>query len=114
DLNVERARLTFHQANKAEIESHLLKGTVIDAVTVQLELTKMVAEIRSKMIALPVRIAQVAIAAQSLHEIQDACRREIYVALDELADNADKYTRPNALHMVGDEIAAGADGLAME
>ncbi len=91
DLNVERARLTFHQANKTEVEEQLLKGEVVMKTDVDSDVMFMLSQFRSRMTGLPMRIAQVALEATSLHEIEKECREEIYTALNELVGGLGRY-----------------------
>ncbi len=89
---VEKARLTHHQANKAELESKVMEGKLLDAEEVVHEMSGIVSELRSRLLALPLRVAQVAISDTTLNEIESNCRDEVYAMLEELAKNAERYT----------------------
>ncbi|WP_297292572.1 hypothetical protein [Oceanicoccus sp.] len=91
DLNEERARLTHHQANKTEIEEALLNKKVLLKTDVDAEVMGMLGQFRTRLISMPMRVAQVALSAESLHEIEKVCRAEIYAALDELKEGLADY-----------------------
>lgn len=84
DLTAERARLAHHQANKAHIESDVLAGKLVPAEDVERHWSEMVAASRAKLLSLPQRIAQVAVAGRTIREIEASCRQEVYDALNEL------------------------------
>lgn len=81
----ERARLTHHQANKTALEERQLEGVLIPAVDVEAAWSDMVLAARAKLLALPGKLATVAVASTTLREIEDAARTEVYAALMELS-----------------------------
>jgi phage terminase Nu1 subunit (DNA packaging protein) len=103
--DVEKARLTHHQANKTELETKVLKGKLLYAEEVEQDLISMLAELRSKLLGLPMRLAQVAITATSLKDIESACTNEIHRLLDELTSNAQRYQTADFVESVGDTEA---------
>ena len=86
DLTSERARLAHHQANKTALEEGVMSGDLIPSEEVIRAWGDMVTKCRSKMLALPGKLATKAMAATSLREVEDFARAEIYNALAELAD----------------------------
>lgn len=84
DLQQERARLAKEQADKYELENELRRKKQLDADEVQEMMTECAAAVRAKLLPLPVKLARVAQAAESLQEIEQAVKTEIYAALNEL------------------------------
>ena len=86
DLQQERARLAKEQADKYEIENQLTKGIVVDGEETRENWQEVAAAVRAKLLSLPVKIARVSLAAESLQEIEQAARDEVYQALNELSE----------------------------
>jgi len=87
DIDAERGRLTHHQANKTALEEQALAGVLIRADLVEQQWSAIAAGLRAHLLALPVRLAQVAVASGSeLREVERAARDEIYGALAEMID----------------------------
>lgn len=87
--DLERARLTHHQANIAKMEEGLKKG---DLITMQDAINNEVTRVRamrSLLLALPTKLAPIAMQAQSLSEVKDFLTEEIHYALNELSDCID-------------------------
>ena len=85
DLSKERARLAHHQANKTSLEEDTLRKRLLAADEVAQTWTEMVGAARAKLLAMPQRIAQIAIAGNTIREIEESVRNEVYGALSELA-----------------------------
>ena len=85
DLTAERARLARAQAIKVETENRMNDGELIPADVIEAKWTEMVAAMRAKLLALPTRIASVAMGASSLREVEDHARTEVFAALTELS-----------------------------
>lgn len=85
NLSAEKARLTHHQANKTAIEEEALKGKLIDADIVLQAWVDRTLKMRAVLLALPTKLASVALAAKSLIEVRDYCTQEIHRALHELS-----------------------------
>lgn len=88
DLSKERARLAHHQANKVSLEEDTLRGKLVPVEEVKRNWCEMVAAARAKLLALPQRIAQVAVGGSSIREVEESARKEIYDALRELGGGA--------------------------
>lgn len=87
DLTGERARLTFHQANKTELEVAQLRGDLIPREIVIATWQAYSANARAKLLSLPTKAAHAAIAATQLHEIEEVLKEQVYEALAELASD---------------------------
>lgn len=83
DLTAERARLSHHQANNEELKEKQLRGELIPASVIGDKVSEMVLAVRARMLALPGKVATKAMAAESLREVEDFVREEIYGALRE-------------------------------
>lgn len=81
DSDAELARLRHHQADKTEMEAALLKGTLLRADEVMTNLVEQDRKVASAILALPTRLAQVAIATDDIKEIEKACHEEVERAL---------------------------------
>lgn len=97
DYEMERARLTHHQANKTALEEAVLQGSLIPADKVERVQGDMVSAFRAKMLSLPTKAAHSLVALETLSEAQDAIKPFIYEALKELADYEPKQYGIDAL-----------------
>ena len=88
-LDVERARLTHHQANLAEIEEATMRRELIPAEDVAREWADMVGRARAKLLGLPPRLAAHAMTCATVREAEEFARAEVYAALSELAETPD-------------------------
>lgn len=86
DYDLERARLTHHQANKTELEAKVLKGQLIPATTVEHVQGAMVGSFRAKVLSIPTKAAGKVQNLTDLAEIEDCIRSEVYEALTELGE----------------------------
>ncbi len=86
NLTAEKARLTYHQANKTAIEEATLRGQMLDAEEVLQAWVDRTLKMRAVLLALPTKLASVVMAAQTMPEVRDYAQKEIYAALDELAN----------------------------
>lgn len=84
DYDQERARLTHHQANAAAQDDLARQARLIPAEQVQAAWSEMVTAARSRLLALPSRVAGVC-AGKGQHEIEQEARALVYEALAELA-----------------------------
>jgi phage terminase Nu1 subunit (DNA packaging protein) len=90
DYQEERARLTKNQADEKELIVAELQGDMVRVSVIEKEWTEAVMAMRSKLLALPVRLAAKAVGMDSIREIEDYAREEIYAALFEVQpDHAD-------------------------
>lgn len=92
DYEAERARLTFHQANKADLEEQVLRGKLIPSETVERVWSDMVASFRSRVLAVPTKAAHQFLALDDLNAAQDLLKEHLHEALRELSDyEPDQY-----------------------
>lgn len=91
DYDSERARLTHHQANTAEMEDQLKRGELIPAYQVEQAWSDMVASARTRLLALPSRVAS-ACSGKNAEDIEVLARDIITEALLQLSGGAqDKH-----------------------
>lgn len=86
DYDMERARLTHHQANKTELEEKVLRGQLIHADTVAMVQTKMLSAFRAKCLSLPTKTAPRVIYLDDIAEVEGELRSAIYDTLSELSE----------------------------
>lgn len=86
DLQKERARLTHHQANMAFLDERVKEGELIPAEVVEQVWCNVIANFRSKVLAIPTKSAHALINIDDITEIQDILKSQIYEALEELAE----------------------------
>lgn len=102
----ERAKREIAELNLAE-----MRGTMHKAEDVEAVMTDMLSAVRAKLLGLPTRVAPMLVARNEIAVIQDMLQREIYEALEELADyepglfRSDKYVESED---DGDEEVSGA------
>lgn len=85
DLNAEKARLTFHQANISALEEEIKRRNVIPADAVQEHWETLVGNARAKLLNLPGRLAVTVNGASTIQDAERAARELIYEALQELS-----------------------------
>ena len=88
DKDEELGRLRFHQANIADMEERRIRRESLDAQEVTNAWVDMIMQARATLLALPVRVAQVAYSGATMREIESAAREEIEAALNQMADRA--------------------------
>lgn len=93
DLTAERARLSHHQANCEELKERQLTGELIPAEEVSAQWSDMILAMRAKVLALPGKVANVAMAAETLREVEEFVTEELHEALNEL--NSEDTPRGN-------------------
>ena len=86
ELTAERARLARAQADKAEMEVAALEGRLVPAESVEKTWLVLATSFRSRMVAMPGKLAHQLAAIQSPAEAEDFIRKSIYEALDELSN----------------------------
>lgn len=84
DLAQENARLRKIQADKAQFELDILHKNYYEADGVIEDVQKVVANARSKLLALPSRLASLGFGAKTQAELQKIAKNIIYEVLDEL------------------------------
>lgn len=86
DLGKERARLTYHQANIAELDEDVRRGELIPADVVERVWSDMVASFRAKVLSIPTKAAHQFVNLTNISEIQDALKEHHNEALLELSE----------------------------
>ncbi len=84
DLVAERARLTKAQAENMERKNAEAEGKLITVASFHLMVTASFARVRSKLLALPSKLAPVMAPAMTPAAAQAALKSEVYAALNEL------------------------------
>lgn len=70
----------------AELELARVKGQMHDASEVERIMTKMLADFRAKLLAMPTKVAPALVARNEISVIQDILQRDVYEILEELSD----------------------------
>ena len=86
DLQQERARVSFHQANKAALEEKTLAGELAVMSEVEAEWTERTAAARAKLLSLPIKLAGALHGIEDKNQIKDAALLIIHEALQELSE----------------------------
>lgn len=86
DYGAERARLVRAKADLAEMEAGGRRGALIPAETVEAAWTAILARLRTRLLALPDRLAPVCHEEPTIAGVRDQLRKAVREALDELAD----------------------------
>lgn len=89
DLNEERTRLTKFQADRAELELQEKEGNLIDVDKVTQEWNDYVANVRSKLLAIPARLGHRVQAAETFAEAEQILKEAIFECLEELSEDAE-------------------------
>jgi len=92
DYNEERARLTKFQADEKQLQVRVLEGDLVPSDQVVEMLETVISNARAKLLNLPVKAAQVALAATDLKEIEREIKELVYEALSELSDGNFEHT----------------------
>lgn len=102
----ERARLTYHQANKAALEEAHTAGRLVELDLVAKQWADRTMRMRAGLLGLPNKMASVALAANSMAEVREFCEQQIEHVLNELStDNGDTAEAGEA----GPDTAGGAE-----
>lgn len=117
DLASERTRLLRLQGDRVELETAILRAELIPAEVVKSVWTGILGAVRSRLLAIPSRLAVTCFGAADQVELEDGAMRLVEEALHELADfdgTLYRTARARAAHLPrvgGDsETAAAADG----
>jgi phage terminase Nu1 subunit (DNA packaging protein) len=86
DLQRERALLTKVQRETAELELAALRGEMHKSEDVMTVWTECVVNCRSRLLSIPTKLAPVLYEAETVADIQEALKKAVYEALDELAE----------------------------
>ncbi len=89
-----------------------MENRLIPSSDVELTWNSLVSNARTRLIAIPTKVAPVVYASKNLNEIRDIIKDEIYSALDELANAEVRTINPilGNSEVTGDE-EEGSDGL---
>ena len=93
DLSQERAKLSQTQRERVQLDVQRLRGELLAAADVEAAWSDCIGAFRARMLALPIRIAQTAISATSVKEIEAEARKEIDAALEELGRGTGTQSR---------------------
>ena len=85
DLTLERAKLTREQRLKTSLERKQLEGNLLDVQAVVIAFQKTTTAVRSKLLAIPTKMAQELINIKTPVEIQEILKKQIYELLNELS-----------------------------
>lgn len=86
DLTRERALLTKVQRETAELELAAMRGDVHKSEDVMMVWTESITNCRSRLLAIPTKLAPILFEAETVADIQEALKKAIYEALDELSE----------------------------
>lgn len=105
EFNKEHMLLEKAKREKAELEVSLMKGTVHASEDVEREMIKMLSAFRSRVLAIPSKVAPRAGATDDITAIEEMLRDEVYNALKELSDY-DPKTFKHETYIDLDEVVA--------
>lgn len=84
DPNKERARLTHHQANLAELDERQKRSELVPMEQVVAEVGEACSNMRAKLLNLPPKMAAVVVSMDDLHEVQAVLESGVNESLAEL------------------------------
>ena len=85
DINNERARLVYHQANLAALEEEARRSKLIPANEINSEWAQMTSIIRAKITPIPKQVAAVGCGITDYNEMESLVKDLVHAALNELA-----------------------------
>jgi len=85
DINNERARLVYHQANLAALEEETRRSKLIPADEINSEWAEMTSIMRAKITPIPKQVAAVGCGITDYNEMESLVKDLVYAALDVLA-----------------------------
>lgn len=92
DLVRERVRLTYHNANIAQLDERQKAGELVNVNDVAEIWTGRMLACRSRLLSLPHKLAAASMAADSLQDAADVATRLIHEALHELSSETEEYS----------------------
>lgn len=115
DTHLQRARLLKAQAEKTELELATMRGNQVTVEQVEKDWMSMVTTVRSKLLAMPSKLAFQVITFDKPHEAETCIKRAVYETLTELADpnsyeGIDLLSEDEIDDDFGLDSATGADG----
>lgn len=99
DYNEERARLTKFQADEKELHVKVLEGDLVPSDQVVEMLETVISNARAKLLNLPIKAAQVALAAKDLKEIEREIKELVFESLSELSDGSLQHSAKSGERM---------------
>ncbi len=96
DLQEERARLAKEQADAKEMENEVLRGSLVAIEDVALSMEKQLTRVRTKLLAVPTKVAPEAHASSNVKEVQQLLEDAIIEALNELVGYSQEESEPEA------------------
>ena len=85
DINNERTRLVYHQANLAALEEEARRSKLIPANEINSEWAEMTSIMRAKITSIPEQVAAVGCGITDYNEMESLVKDLVHAALDELA-----------------------------
>ena len=85
DYNEARAKREHHNAQIAEMEARKMAGELAEVADFDATLQKLAANVRSKFVSLPSKLAPSLVGLESVAEIEAELSRAVYEALAELS-----------------------------
>ena len=85
DINNERARLVYHQANLAALEEETRRSKLIPANEIDSEWAEMTSIMRAKITTLPEQVAAVGCGITDYNKMESLVKKLVNDALDELS-----------------------------
>jgi phage terminase Nu1 subunit (DNA packaging protein) len=85
DINNERTRLVYHQANLAALEEEARRSKLIPANEINSEWAEMTSVMRAKMSPIPKQVATVGCGITDYNEMESLVKGLVHAALNELA-----------------------------
>ena len=92
DLARERARLAKERADAQELKNAIARGEQLPIATVETWLVALLSGVRTRLLALPAKVAPLVHAAKSIAQAEEIIRRHQCEALDEIADAGAAYS----------------------
>ncbi len=86
DLSQERAHLAKLQAEKVEFEVAQLRGSLIEADAVELVVSRVLVDLRTRLLGIPTKAAPLLMGCRTIPRLKDELERQIHDALRGLAD----------------------------
>lgn len=109
DTEVERARLTHHQANNEALREAERRGELVSADMVLSAWQEKLTAMRAKLLSMPTKLTPLVISADDTISIESLIRAAIHDALDELSGTGLPQDVEKRLAAIGRGITAAAE-----
>lgn len=103
DYDAEKARLTRAKRISAELDLAVKSGQLHRAAEVEGVMTDMLATFRTRVLALPARVAPLVLGKEELAEVKSTMQKYVKEVLEELSDYEPKKFAPKGAQSVLDE-----------